>query len=1235
MHGARRLINFTRDLNPNFTKSNTLMSGFGNRGKKPQQVNAEPSSPNPSTSGGGATKRMASVTTAAGFTQAAGRLLSGIGAGVGRTISNTFGSKSSAPSPVVAPQDIAMSEEDSDIGDHIVGTVIPPQEQPQAALQVPANEVDIDRMADVKPSKSISNLISIWTQVSKEIKVLEMSGAAEPDIELKVRELEQIEKVIKQTRTKPQRESRELDVLDMLQEDEEVIADMTATHELPLFYRQPKNPEDEGKYNKMKNYVLNQIKKATRGGSAVLKGKVKRLATALGFGGLIPIDIASKFKEEIKTQAAKLYSNPTKFNKDTTTEHIVEEYKYAAYRIMVIRANEGEQGLGDLTRYSHTAAESADPTLINSDQRFKVPLTPEMISKAHQKPYEAVELKPIDPDNSIPNAGSKNPSMDPPDYSETMSVIDDVKLQAFFMVLSEKDAYVQPNIRTFLRKKKRTTGKYVDWPYGMKKKLIDVLPPTSDDPFRKRFFQRFEKLCKDFSDNAARRTLFDLFEEEQQMLSAANAPIMKLFSEQQRRDTRDLLMIAKQYISSAFSAADREALLSERYFLSKNMTDTAKRALMNSIIKGSSDCPIMVPLMQTVLDLIDVMIPGSSVENFLTIIKNSMTLSAMKSLRKSAKEKTNYGGGVLADAVSMAAAGKVLDDFGIDLSGGTIGAAASAAAAAEKVFEIEGYRLTIEAYSSLVEDCITGKKLVLYPLRYSAEFTYSVLFYVTQTLKKPYCYPFGRTHPPADWVYVNTLLVDPTNRLGLRLDSTTFLKKLGGVKLLDNHCMLSDTIESDFSANYESLLTRTDSTKSFTDCLARIATRLERIAVSTKYVCQSLNENDKLEEDLEDLIKKGNDIVRSANKPNSEVLPEMFANFRDAVEVMRSAGGKTDTILKHYKQARSADAVSLDDLLAPFDPEFTHFVVMVMRMFLASKNSESSEFVDWIHGKVLLSETQRSSKMAYLFRLLSEKDMRGVLLQIITDSQALDEMSQYLLKVRDSVRSPDNPAKTAVNLARSQYSKEYRDIVLAYDSASSDNTLATMIDKHRKGNIPLPDSLSKRKPVPMAASGDIKYYDKEDEIIQAVISNQPIPSEHIQALHQLMKPRPSISTAYQFAFATIALAHSLKILPKAIQEAVARRGKIDPLASTMRACEIAYGKIAQERVDEPEDVLLAKAALAALRDNYYKEKEAAKAASPVPASVSRQLDTSTGSINPKFPRKVKKRRAHIDDFDDS
>ena len=85
----------------------------------------------------------------------------------------------------------------------------------------------------------------------------------------------------------------------------------------------------------------------------------------------------------------------------------------------------------------------------------------------------------------------------------------------------------------------------------------------------------------------------------------------------------------------------------------------------------------------------------------------------------------------------------------------------------------------------------------------------------------------------------------------------------------------------------------------------------------------------------------------------------------------------------------------------------------------------------------------------------------------------------------------------------------------------------------------------------------------------------------------------------------------------------------------MRACEIAYGKIAQERVDEPEDVLLAKAALAALRDNYYKEKEAAKAASPVPASVSRQLDTSTGSINPKFPRKVKKRRAHIDDFDDS
>lgn len=149
------------------------------------------------------------------------------------------------------------------------------------------------------------------------------------------------------------------------------------------------------------------------------------------------------------------------------------------------------------------------------------------------------------------------------------------------------------------------------------------------------------------------------------------------------------------------------------------------------------------------------------------------------------------------------------------------------------------------------------------PFLYGKVYTYKLLYYAYLNYFG-YILPFGKTLPSLGWMLVFSYYIDPENSLGLRLNMTNFVLKVGGLPLLEKTSLIGDSELESLRLLYKPTLT---SEGSGTARRALTSTLLNTIRTRNIHLkqCELIDSMNSLKEDLSECMTRYHSILEHSD----------------------------------------------------------------------------------------------------------------------------------------------------------------------------------------------------------------------------------------------------------------------------------------------------------------------------------------------------------------------------------
>lgn len=169
------------------------------------------------------------------------------------------------------------------------------------------------------------------------------------------------------------------------------------------------------------------------------------------------------------------------------------------------------------------------------------------------------------------------------------------------------------------------------------------------------------------------------------------------------------------------------------------------------------------------------------------------------------------------------------------------------------------------------------------PFLHDKTYTYKLL-YLAYLNYFGYILPFGKTLPSLGWMLVFSYYIDPENSLGLRLNMTNFVLKVGGLPLLEKHSLLGDPDVEKLRMLFKPSLTSAGSTT-----IRKAATAVLMNTVSTRNIhlkqSELTDEIQTLKEELSEHMKSYHSVLKYSNLANNAKHVQEGEYLQDSVNL--------------------------------------------------------------------------------------------------------------------------------------------------------------------------------------------------------------------------------------------------------------------------------------------------------------------------------------------------------------
>jgi hypothetical protein len=354
-----------------------------------------------------------------------------------------------------------------------------------------------------------------------------------------------------------------------------------------------------------------------------------------------------------------------------------------------------------------------------------------------------------------------------------------------------------------------------------------------------------------------------------------------------------------------------------------------------------------------------------------------------------------------------------------------------------------------------------------YPFKFSAEFSYCVLYYHYFYLYG-YLLPFGKTQPDLPWLYIFSLMIDPKNTLQLRLTDEQVAFKIGGLGLLERKFVSED---SEFSSVHKLLiqpiLTSGADISKFKNILVDSFKAIAKLQSGSCRMQHLINKISLLSQSMTVTQRSLISICESQSLQETPAIKTILHDARSAYQAGIKYDGGQQNMLSIFGEGESKERQTLRSILAPLRPEVAHFCNIVTSMY--EKIDRDPKAVHWFDSLALQSLTANDGPISYFLNMAKSAGTRQTLINNFPSKKVFEKIFEYVMSRREYIKSASGEQKKKI------HSNPYLRMPLRYEwsvEKGQSVLVSEMVEKADAKDIHEKLFLRKRVPLEIAEGED-------------------------------------------------------------------------------------------------------------------------------------------------------------------